>query len=112
MRTFTINGKEYKARPFDFGLICDLEDYGIGMDTLFNRGASLIRAYFAICAGRSKEYANAELQAHIVNKGTFTELNEVMRVELEEADFFRAMQEQEVEATTTESAPKKKTTSR
>lgn len=29
MNTFTINEKEYKARAFDFELVCDLEDMGI-----------------------------------------------------------------------------------
>ncbi len=29
MNTFTINEKEYKAKPFDFEMVCDLEDMGI-----------------------------------------------------------------------------------
>ena len=27
MKTFEINGKEYSGKPFDFNLVCDLEDW-------------------------------------------------------------------------------------
>ena len=29
MKNFTINRKVYKAKEFDFNLVCDLEDEGI-----------------------------------------------------------------------------------
>ena len=35
--TFTVNGKTYKAKPFDFNMVCDLEDMGISMQDASNK---------------------------------------------------------------------------
>lgn len=89
MDTFTLNGKEYKALPFEIGMVCDLEEYGINLENMFNRGSSLIRAYVGICSGRGKDFATMEMQAHIMNGGNFEEINKVMAKKIEESDFFR-----------------------
>lgn len=91
MKTFTVNEKEYKAKPFDFNLICDLEDMGVPMEEMKRKSMSTIRGYFGICAELGRGAAGAELQAHIINGGDFTDLLKAMSEEMEKSDFFRAL---------------------
>lgn len=93
MNTFTINEKEYKARPFDFELVCDLEDMGIEISEIGQKQLSFIRAYFGICAGISKKEAGKQIEAHIVNGGDFAELSNVISKEVEKSDFFHSLQQ-------------------
>ncbi len=92
MNTFTINEKEYKARPFDFELVCDLEDMGIEISEIGQKQLSFIRAYFGICAGLSKKEAGKQIEAHIANGGDFTELSNIISKEVEKSDFFHSLQ--------------------
>lgn len=105
MRTFTVNGKEYKAKAFDFNLICDLEDMGISLQEAGNKPMSMVRAYFGLCAGKGKEYAGKEMEAHIIGGGSFEDIMNVMSDEMEKSDFFRNLN-QKAEQETTESAKK------
>lgn len=89
MRTFTVNGKEYKAKAFDFNLVCDLEDIGISLEETGKKPMSLVRAYFGLCAGKGKEYAGKELESHIISGGTFEDIMNAMSDEMEKSDFFR-----------------------
>lgn len=89
MRTFTVNKKEYKARAFDFNLVCDLEDIGISLEEAGKKPMSLVRAYFGLCAGKGKEYAGKELESHIIGGGTFEDIMNAMSDEMEKSDFFR-----------------------
>lgn len=103
MKSFKINNRTYIAKPFDFNLVCDLEDVGIDVMQGKFSNTSLLRAYFAICSGFDKETAGAEIQAHVMNGGTLTELNEVIGHEIENSDFFRKLNET-AEQKATESA--------
>lgn len=89
MKTFTVNGKEYTAKAFDFNLVCDLEDMGVSLQEASNKPMSMVRAYFGLCAGKGKEYAGKEMEAHIVGGGTFDDVVNVMSEEMEKSDFFR-----------------------
>ena len=91
MRTFTVNQKEYKAKGFDFNLICDLEDMGVSMEEMGQKSMSVVRAYFGICAGLGREAAGAELQAHIIGGGDFMEILNAMSAEMNNSDFFRSL---------------------
>lgn len=93
MRTFKVNNKEYKAKPFDFNLVCDLEDMGVSMEEMGQKSMSTVRGYFGLCAGLGRESAGAELQAHIVGGGDFSELLEAMSAEMNNSDFFRSLSE-------------------
>ena len=106
MKTFTINGKTYVARNFDFNLICDLEDMGIKVEEMGQKPNSVIRAYFTLCSGVDKAYAGAEMEAHVMNGGDFTEVSEVIYDKMQESDFFRTLNQREEQETQTE----KKTT--
>ena len=48
MKNFTINRKVYKAKEFDFNLVCDLEDEGISLEAMQDKPMSMMRAYFGI----------------------------------------------------------------
>jgi len=95
MNLFKINGKEYKAKPFDFNLICDLEDMGVSLEEMGKKKMSMIRAYFAICAGRGNEYAGKELNQHFIGGGKFDDVLDAMSKEMEASDFFQALNKTE-----------------
>ena len=101
MNTFTVNGTEYNAKPFDFNLVCDLEDMGISLEEMGNKRMSMVRAYFAICAGKGSELAGKELNAHFVGGGKFDDVIEAMSKEMKISDFFQtASKTAETEAAT------------
>lgn len=91
MKTFTINGTEYKAKPFDFNLVCDLEDMGISLEQAGNKPMSMVRAYFGLCAGKGKEFAGKEMEAHIIGGGKFDDIMTAMSDEMEKSDFFQSL---------------------
>lgn len=91
MRTFTVNGISYNAKPFDFNMACDLEDRGIALGVFLSKPNVAMRSYFAVCANMSVEKAGNELNAHFVSGNDLTELVEAMNAELDESDFFQQM---------------------
>ena len=91
MKTFTINGKEYKAKAFDFNLVCDLEDMGIALAEAGKEPMSMVRAYFGICAGKDRDFAGKEMEQHLINGGDFEEVMNAMSEEMEKSDFFRSL---------------------
>lgn len=97
MRTFTINGKRYTAKPFDFNTVCDLEDSGVSLAEMSKKPMSMARAYFALCYNGKKEDAGKEIQAHVIAGGNFNDLYEVMGQEMNESDFFQALNKREDE---------------
>lgn len=105
MRKFTVNEKEYTARPFDFNLICDLEEMGVSMQDTEKKPMSLVRAYFGLCAGKSNEYAGKEMEEHIIKGGSFDNVMDVISKEMDESDFFRKLSQTE-ETKTTENTKK------
>ena len=108
--TFTLNGVTYAAKPFDFDMVCELEDMGVSFERIDKMPMSLIRAYFAICASTSKEQAAALIQNHMVKGGKLDDVTEAMSKEMESSDFFRALSQKE-ESTSTESKRKKRESS-
>ena len=109
-RFFTINDKRYQAKPFDFNTICDLEDNGVSLAEMTKKPMSMARAYFALCFNGDKEKAGTEIQEHVKKGGYFNELYTVMGDEMNDSDFFRALnQKQEQEAQEVEGKEDKKT---
>lgn len=93
MNTFKVNETEYKAKPFDFNLVCDLEDMGITLNNMSGRNTSLIRAYFGICSGLSKEKAGKEIEQQFIKYGDLNDISEALNKEMESSDFFRSLTE-------------------
>ena len=109
-RFFTINDKRYQAKPFDFNTICDLEDNGVSLAEMTKKPMSMARAYFALCFNGDKEKAGIEIQEHVKHGGDFNDLYTVMGEEMNDSDFFRALnQKQEQETPEVESKEEKKT---
>ena len=102
---FTLNGVTYTAKPFDFDMICDLEDMGVSFERIDKMPMSLVRAYFAICAETNKEQASALIQNHMIKGGKLDDLSDAMAKEMDESDFFRALQSGE-ETSSTENKKK------
>lgn len=100
MKTFTVNGKEYKAKAFDFNLMCDLEDMGVSIADMPNKPMTVVRAYFALCTGKGKEFAGKEMEQHLINGGTFDDVVNAMSEEMEKSDFFRSLNKTEEQKTT------------
>ena len=105
MKTFTINGISYTAKDFDFNLICDLEDMGVPLEKVQEKPLSMVRGYFALCAGKGNNYAGNEIQAHTVNGGNLEEITNVMSEKMEESDFFRALSKTEEKEITEKERP-------
>lgn len=107
---FTINNVTYTAKPFDFGLVCDLDSYGVGLQDFSKHRMALIRAYFALSADLDLEDAAKEIQEHIVNGGNLDSLSDAMAKEMNDSDFFRALSnrnEQEAGEDSTEDTTEK-----
>lgn len=98
-RFFTINEKRYQAKPFDFNTVCDLEDNGVSLAEMTKKPMSMARAYFALCLNGDKEKAGNEIQEHVKHGGDFNELYTVMGEEMNDSDFFRALNQKEEEET-------------
>lgn len=109
MKTFSLNNKIYKARPFDFNLVCDLEEQGISMEQIGDKPMSLIRTYVAFCGDFDKERAGKEIEAHVIDGGSLDEVSQVLSKEIEESGFFRALQKKsETEGEDSAQSPKSK----
>ena len=110
--TFTLNGVTYVAKPFDFDMVCELEDMGVTFERIDKMPMSLIRAYFAICADTSKEQAALLIQNHMIQGGKLEDITEPMAKEMNDSDFFRALSEDKnedsAESEVTERKRKKK----
>lgn len=92
---FTVNKVSYIAKPFDFDMVCELEDMGVTFERIDKMPMSLIRAYFAICAGVSKEQAALLIQNHMIQGGKIDDITEPMAKEMNDSDFFRALSEKQ-----------------
>lgn len=90
MKKFTINEKEYDVKPFDFNFVCDLEDLGFSLADAGTKPMALLRAYFAVCADESLEYAGKEMEAHMISGGNFEDVLAIIANEMTNSDFFQA----------------------
>ena len=88
---FTVNNVTYTAKPFDFGMICDLETMGVSIADADKKGMSLVRGYFAVCADLDKDDAAKEIQEHLINGGALDDISDAMAKEMNDSDFFRAI---------------------
>lgn len=95
MKSFTINGVSYNAKPFTFNVVCDLEDMGVSLQDMQNKPMSVVRAYFAVCCGKGQDFAGEQIEAHVINGGDFADVIEAMSEEMDKSDFFRALQNRE-----------------
>lgn len=110
-KIFTVNGKTYHAKEFDFNFLCDLEMKNLSLDDIDKRPMSLIRAYLAFSAGLTDEQAGQEVEAHLENGGKFTDIVNVMSTQMQDSGFFRSIKESEEKdtgATSTKSPKSKK----
>lgn len=95
MKKFVVNAKEYVAKEFTFNLVCDLEDMGYDVAQMGNKPMTIVRAYFALCAGITEEVAGREIENHIIGGGDFGAISEVMQEQMEASDFFRNLTQRE-----------------
>lgn len=111
MRTFSVNGKLYKAVPFTFNLLADLEEMGISLENMQKKPMSTLRAYFALCAGGDADYAGEQLEQHLIGGGDLSALSDAMAGEMNDSDFFRhlATKSSEDSVESEEPKPQKKT---
>ena len=109
IKFFTVNDKRYRAREFDFNLMCDLEEQGLSLADMDKKPMSLIRTYVAFCGDMSKQDAGKELEMHFINGGKVDDITEIMSSMMNESGFFRAMGEtiQEEDAETSTQNPKR-----
>ena len=110
-KLFTVNGKSYRAKEFDFNFLCDLEDQNLSLEDIDKKPMSLIRSYLAFSANISKEQAGQEIEAHLEGGGKFNDIVEIMSQQMQDSGFFRSInkgEEEEADATSTKSPKSKK----
>ena len=91
MTTFTINGKEYKAKEMDFNFMCLLDDEGVSLDEIDTKTIKFLRAYFSYCSGLKSETAGQELNMHMINGGNLDGLSTAMFEAGEKSAFLQAL---------------------
>lgn len=87
----TINGKDYKPAEMTFNNVCRMEELGVPLEVMDERGLSVLRAYFALCGGFTRATAGAEIEKHIIAGGNLEELADCLGEACEESGFFRAL---------------------
>ena len=110
-KIFTVNGKTYHAKEFDFNFLCDLEDQNLSLEDIDKKPMSLIRSYLAFSANITKEKAGLEIEKHLENGGKFNDIVEIMGQQMQDSGFFRSLNkgtEEESGETSPKSAKSKK----
>lgn len=90
-KMFSVNGRSYKAKEFDFNFLCDLEDQNLSLEDIEKKPMSLVRTYFAFSANLTKERAGEEIERHIENGGKFDDIVEIMGQQMQDSGFFRSL---------------------
>lgn len=98
MKRFTLNGNTYIAKEFDFNMVAELSELGIELDQMGKNPIPVVRAYVATYFDGDKVKAGEEIQAHLIAGNKLDELMQTINYELENSDFFQAMQRQAAEA--------------
>ena len=88
----TVNGRAYKAKELDFNFLCILGEQGINITDISKKILPTIRAYLAYCMDVEPDIAGNELNAHVINGGSFEDITDVFNQKAEESDFFRALE--------------------
>lgn len=89
---FVLNNKEYNSKPFDFEIMCELEERGFEPEDIgVRKNMTFMREYFAMCSGLSKDEASKEINEQVVNNGSIGELADVVMKEMDESDFIKAI---------------------
>lgn len=91
MKTFTLDGITYESQPFDFNMICALEDAGLSLNAVKNKPMLMMRTFVAKCAGVSFDEAGDLINQHVIHGGKFDKILECLSDEMAESDFFRAL---------------------
>lgn len=107
MKMFVLNGNSYPIKDMSVNMICDLEDMGISLGDMQKKSFSFIRAYVSMCMGESPEKAGKEIELHLINKGKLEDVMDAVKTAMEESDFFRALQTNTDEETSTSKTEKK-----
>lgn len=95
MKSFTVNGQKYNAKPFSYNTVCDLEEMGVSIDKIKDKPMGVVRAYFALCADIDLETAGNEVEKHLANGGSIDEIANSMTEMVNESGFFRSLQNQQ-----------------
>jgi hypothetical protein len=112
MKTFTINGKKYKAKELTYSDFREMESFGLNLMTditsISAKTLSYISGYLAVCGGFGIEVADNEMNEHIINGGDFTEISEAFGESLNESRFFQAVVNNATKNTETKKTVSKK----
>lgn len=93
--TYTINGKEYKSKRFDFSALVKLEECGVSMSD-FQKITKPLTLIVAVCAwimDCDKETATKEINSHLENGGTLEDCTKILE-SLKDSDFFQKAMKQ------------------
>lgn len=91
MNTFVINNKRYIAKELTFGAVRQFENNGLSLSDISKKPMSLASAYLAFCSGTSIDFADNEIQEHVINGGNLDGVFEAVTGAMNESRFFQAL---------------------
>lgn len=91
LNSFTVNGKTYVPRDFDFNAICEFDKMGISIDSIAKNQFASARAYLALYNNNDEVWAGNEIQAHVINGGDLTGILTAFAESLTKSGFFQAI---------------------
>lgn len=89
-KTVVVNGKEIAIKKIDFNAVCELEDLGFNITNIKDKTFSTIRALVAFNMGIDVVKASAEIEEHLKNGGTITDLTPMIEA-VADSDFFQSL---------------------
>lgn len=107
MTNITINGKTFAVKKIDFAALVALEDVGLSPAILAkpqNHSFRLISSLVAYTENITAEEANAEIEKHLLNGGSFDDFSPLIE-SFEKSDFFTRLA-QRAEATASKASKK------
>lgn len=95
MKNIKINNKDVVVKPLNYRAVSQLEEMGISLtdaEYLKKNPLKFVNCAIAVlCYNGDLDLAIDEIDNHIINGGSFVELNELVIKEFEESDFFKAL---------------------
>lgn len=88
---FTVNGKEYEGAKYNYNTSCEFEEMGVSIAELGRKPQSVMRAYLAISGGMDLDDAGNEIEQHLINGGTLTDIQNAFAKELSDSGFFKSL---------------------
>lgn len=90
---FELNAKTYEVEGFTFGTLCELENRKISLNDIQDKPMTFLREFISINTGLSSKDVEKEIEGHIINNGSLTEVMDNLSEIMEQSGFFQKLTE-------------------